>query len=233
MYFDINYAIETVGEIISKLPLTLYMALSATTISLILGIIFSFITRRKIKGLSQSVTVLMSFFKGIPVLVLLFISYYTMPSIMVGLSESWGLAYDIRNPPALSFAIVAFALSYSAYMKDMIDTALDTVPKGQMEACKSIGYTNFQSMYRIIGPQAVVVAIPNFGNHFINLFKLTSLAYMVGVMEILGTARNIGTVSLKFLEPYAVACLIYWIVCIIFENIFSVIEKKLGIFRNK
>lgn len=231
MNFDAAYALSTVGEIASKLPLTLMMALIATILSLLMGIIFAVIIRCDVPILKPITKVLMSFFKSVPVLVLLYVAYYAMPSLMTVLSEKYGFAYDVRNPPSLSFAIIAFAVTYSSYMCDMIIAALDTIVKGQFEACYAMGFTKFQMMTRIIMPQLIVVAIPNFGNHFINLVKATSLAYMVGVIEIMGMARNIGSTSLKFLEPYVVAALIYWIVCFLGEKLVAFIEKRLGKYR--
>ena len=83
-------------------------------------------------------------------------------------------------------------------------------------------------MSRIIIPQMAVVALPNFGNHFVNLLKATSLTCMVTIMEMMGAARNFATMNQRFLETYTVCALLYWGIFVIFERIFLILEKKTG-----
>lgn len=231
MSFDLKYAVECIQPVIEKLPVTLLMTLVSTVAALIIGALFAVIRSKQIKVVSQIAAVLCSFLKGIPVLAMLYVLYYAMPSIMENIMVPIGFSYDMRNPPKMSFAIIAFSLSYVPYMCDMIQSAYSTIPKGQMEACMSIAMSKFQAMRRVILPQLVVVAIPNFGNHFVNILKMTSLAYMVTVVEMMGAAKNFAVMNQRFLETYIVAALVYWAVCILFEQLFKYIEKHTGKFR--
>lgn len=232
MQFDIEYALQCVMPILEKLPVTMEMTLIATLIALVIGAIFAVLLEKKIPVVTQLLTVLCSFLKGIPVLAMLYVFYYSMPIIMGDYLSHWGIPYDQRNPPKLSFAIIAFSLSYVPYMCDMIRSAYQAVPKGQMEACLSVGMSKMQAMRSVIIPQLTAIAIPNFGNHFVNLLKMTSLAYMVSVIEMMGAAKNFAVKNQRFLETYVVAALIFWVVFLIFEQLFRLIEKYSGRYRN-
>ncbi len=229
MSLDFGYALSCIQPILRKLPITMYMTLLAVLLALVVGTVFALFIRGRVPVFAQISTALCSFLKGVPVLVMLYVVYYAMPDILTTL----GIPYDLRNPPKMLFAVTAFGLSYAPYMSDMLISAFDTVPRGQMEACMSLGFTHFQAMRRIIAPQMVVVATPVFGNHFVNLLKMTSLAYMVTIVEMMGAAKNYATGNQMFLETYIVAALLFWIVCVLFDYAFARIEVRLGKFRSK
>ena len=87
----------------------------------------------------------------------------------------------------------------------------------------------WQATKRIVLPQAIVIALPNFGNSFISLIKDSSLAFVVSVVELMGKAKIVGAAGLNFFEVYIVVALIYWIICIIIERIMVYIERKIRI----
>jgi L-cystine transport system permease protein len=122
---------------------------------------------------------------------------------------------------------VSFSLNVGAYLSETIRSAILSVGKGQIEAAESIGMTASQVMRRIVIPQAAVVAIPNLGNSFIALLKDTSLAFAASVPEIIGQAKIAAARSSKFFEAYIVAAAIYWLICILFEQLMSFGEKRL------
>lgn len=233
MSLDMEYMIKCIMPIISKFPITLYMTIAAAILAVVFGLIFAVIVKKNIFIVSKVIHFINSFLKGIPVLVILYVLYYSMPTVLVSLAGSLGFDYDIKNPPKLLFGIFAFGVTYIPYMCDMIISAYDTIPRGQMEACNSIGFTTFQAMKRIIVPQMLVVCVPVFGNHFVNILKVTSLAYMVSIIEMMGATKNYATGTQRFLETYIVAALIYWIICIGFDKLFSSIEANTGRYRNK
>ena len=133
--------------------------------------------------------------------------------------------------PPFAVAAVALVCNYTAYMSEVIRSALMSVDAGQMEAAHSIGMTSVQAMRRVIIPQAVVVALPNVGNTFIGMVKDTSLAYMVMVMDVMGEAKTVAGSGLNFLEAYTVAALLYWALNLILERVFAVLEKRANHFN--
>lgn len=221
--------IECLKNVIRGIPTTLSLTIFSILLALVLGILLSFGLLCHNRIVKVVFTIISSFLKGIPILVFLYIFNSGIDSIMGGLDKIFPFyTYDIRKPPTYLFAVLALGLSYTPYMSDMITSAIHTVPKGQWEACDAAGFTSWQKMSRIIIPQSIIIAIPNFGNHFVNLLKATSLACMVTIMEMMGEARNYATMSQKFLQCYIVCALVYWVVFILFEQIFRIIEKKTG-----
>lgn len=226
---SMNVYIESLKQIIAGFPATMSLTILSMLLALLLGILLSFGVASRVKAVRMVFTVLSSFLKGIPILVFLYAFNSSIDVIMEGIDGIVPFyTYNIRKPPTFTFAVFALALSYTPYMCDMILTAVRTVPKGQWEACDAAGFTSWQKMSRIIIPQSVVIAIPNFGNHFVNLLKATSLACMVTIMEMMGEARNFATMSQKFLESYITCALVYWIVFVVFEQVFRLIEKRMG-----
>jgi len=98
---------------------------------------------------------------------------------------------------------------------------------GQIEAAQSLGMTGTQVLRRVVVPQALQVALPNMGNTFVSLLKDTSLAFAASVPEIMGLAKISAARTSNFFEAYIVAAMIYWIICIIFEQMISLAEKRM------
>jgi His/Glu/Gln/Arg/opine family amino acid ABC transporter permease subunit len=179
----------------------------------------------KIPVLHQLSSVYISFMRGTPLLVQILITYYGVPVILRWINYKYGTKFDISGVPAVSFMFFCFSLCFGAYLSEMFRSAILSVDPGQMEACYSIGMTTPQALLRIVLPQALTNAIPNMGNTFISLVKDTSLAFTAAVAEVMGQAKIVAGRSSKFFEAYIVAALIYWIMCIFFEQVLRRLEK--------
>ena len=138
---------------------------------------------------------------------------------------------DIAAVPAILFVYIAFSFNVGAYLSETFRAAILSVEKGQIEGALSLGMTKFQSMIRIVLPQAFVYALPNLGNTIISLIKDTSLAFIISVVEMMGQAKIIGAQGLNFFEVYIVVAFLYWIICILVEKIVSILENRLRKFE--
>jgi len=118
-------------------------------------------------------------------------------------------------------------MNASAYLSENIRSALNSVDKGQIEAGYSVGMTSSQNLRRIVIPQALVVALPNFSNVFLEITKDTSLAFSVMIVEIMAKASVEASSGYKYLEAYVDAAIIYFIVCYIFGKAFIILENRL------
>lgn len=157
-----------------------------------------------------------------PSIVLLFIVFYGIPKFVLVL-----FGININFWPKIIFVVIALSLLYSAQLSEIIRSSLISVGKEQYEAALSVGLSPFQSLFRIIFPQAFVIAIPNLGNSLISLLKEGSLAYTIGLIDIMGSgnliiARNYGAYAL---ETYIALAIIYWSLTLIIENIFKILQK--------
>ena len=120
---------------------------------------------------------------------------------------------EIAAATPFTFALVAFVMQEAAYESEVIRAALLSVDRKETEAAKSIGMTGLQTLWRITIPQALVVAIPSFGNALTSLIKGTSLAFIISVMDMMGKAKVLGGRNFHYFEAYICAALTYWIIC--------------------
>jgi cystine transport system permease protein len=140
-----------------------------------------------------------SIIRGTPLLLQLFIIFYGLPSLGIVL-DPW---------PS---AIVAFSLNVGGYASESIRSAILSVAPGQWEAAKTVGLGRFQTLRRVILPQAAKVAVPPLSNTLISLVKDTSLASAVLVTEILRKAQEIAAPTFEFFLLYSIAAVYYWVV---------------------
>jgi His/Glu/Gln/Arg/opine family amino acid ABC transporter permease subunit len=224
---DFSYMIESVPAIAKGIPISLSIALIAFIFGMGIGLAGALVKIYNIPLLKQIFGVYVSFIRGTPLLVQIFLSYYGIPLIIRQFNYLYGTDINIAFIPAIYFIYVAFALNAGAYLTETIRSAILSVEKGQVEASYSVGMTTFQSLKRIILPQALKVGLPNIGNHFIALLKDTSLAFAASVPEIIGMAKIIAGRTSQFFEVYIVAALLYWIICIVLERIMNLFEMRL------
>lgn len=169
----------------------------------------------------------MSFIRGTPMLVQLYLVYYGLPLLVKSLVEATGGEYDPNAIPKIVYAFTAFSLNSSAYMSETFRSALEAVDKGQMEACYSIHMTTFQALRRIILPQAFGIALPPLGNSLLSLVKDTSLAFSISIVDLMAGAKIVASRSFRFFEIYIVVSFIYWVICFVLERLIALTEKKL------
>ena len=187
------------------LLLSLLLSVVGIVFSFPLGVLLALGRQSKLPAIKALSVVYIEFIRGVPLISLLF-----MGQVMLQLFLPAG------TPPIdrVLRAMVAIVLFSAAYSAENVRAGLQSIPKGQYEAAHALGLSNFQSMTRIILPQAIVAVIPVLVGQFIGLFKDTSLVALVGLLDLLGIARAIlgnpdwlGTQK----EVYVVVALIYWI----------------------
>ena len=230
---DITYIFSTIPEIVTKLPITLFIAFSATIIGFLLGILIALIRFFHIRILSQIATVFISFIRGTPMVIQLYLAYYGIPLLISRIVEASGNEFDINALPSTLFAIIAFALNTGAYMSESFRSSLIAVEPGQFEACKSLHYSTWDSLRTVILPQAFVIAIPTLTSSLLAMIKNTSLAFCITVVYIMAQARIVGSRSFRYFEIYIAVSLLYWPVCALLERILLTLEKKLSRFNKK
>lgn len=233
--FDIDYLLKSIPQLLECLPITLEVAVISFFISLIIALAIALIRIYKIKILQNICAIYVSFIRGTPVLVQLYLICYGIPRIIYYLQNQYNYFVNFNssaiNP--IYYAIYAFSINLSAYLSETIRSSIEAIDIGQFEAAKAVGMTQKQLMIRIILPQALNVAIPNLGNTIISTIKDTSLVFMIGIVDVMGQAKIIGARGLAYFEVYIAVSLIYWITCVIIEKIISIIEKRMKRFERK
>ncbi|WP_146553148.1 amino acid ABC transporter permease [Rummeliibacillus sp. SL167] len=225
--FDYHYVLKGIPEIIKYLPITLEIVIISAFFALILGFILALIKINNIPILKPLVNIYISYMRGTPQLVQLYIAYYGIPILLQYTNYYFDKDYSINHIPSIIFVIVAFSFNEAAYASETIRAAIQSVDKGQVEAALSIGMSYPQTFFNIILPESLIVAIPSLGNIFIGLLKGTSLAFVCAVMEMTAASQLIASRNLRHFEMYIALSIIYWGLTIIFSRIFIYMEKRL------
>lgn len=219
--FKPDTIIGYIPNILKAFPVTMEILLLSLLISLILGALVTVGGIGKKRWIRSIANGYIAFMRGIPTLVLIFLIYLGLPQI----ARSFGL--DLSNVSKTAFIVACLSLSTSANMAEMMRTSYLAVDKGQREAAYSVGMKEFTAFRRIIFPQALGIAIPTLGNNVILLFKETSLAFAIGVIDLMGKARAITSASYgaNRLEVYIATGIIFWAACILLEYLSKFTEK--------
>lgn len=222
-----NYALAAIPELLAGLPYTVAISLVAFVFGSLLGLILCYLRLKQIPFLNGLVKLYISFIRGTPLLVQIFLGYYAIPILITSISPNSAIA----SVPAIYFVFVSFSLSEGAYLSEVFRSAFEAVPQGQIEAAYTIGLSQTKTFTKVILPEALVSALPNLGNMFLILVKDTSLAFSVTVPEIIGQAQTIAGRTSRFLEVYTLAALIYWVICLALEWGFARLEKRVTKFK--
>ncbi|MFD2189278.1 amino acid ABC transporter permease [Pistricoccus aurantiacus] len=199
---DVDYMLGLVPILATYLPLTLEMATAGMLFALVLACGLAVVRVLAIPGLNALTMLFISFFRGTPLLVQLFLFYYGLPQILGFLTQINGI----------TATILGLTLHFSAYMAESIRAAIIGVDRSQTEAALSIGMTNGQLMRRIVLPQATRVAVPTLMNYFIDMIKATSLAFTLGVTELMGATQKEAAGSFLYFEAFLTVAVFYWVI---------------------
>jgi putative amino-acid transport system permease protein len=215
---DLDYMLGLVPVILGYVPLTLAMALAAMAFSLVLASLLAVERVVRVPVLDSFVVLFISFFRGTPLLVQLFLFYYGLPQVIAFLAQINGV----------TAAIMGLTLHFSAYMAESIRAAIVGVDRSQWEASQAVGMTQGQMMRRIILPQAARLAAPTLVNYFIDMIKGTSLAFTLGVTEMMGATQKEAAGSFLYFEAFLVVAILYWIIVESLSFMQRILEDRLN-----
>lgn len=212
-------------QILPCLWVTVKVVFIADLAGIILGLFISEVRMKRAPVLYQIATVFISFMRGTPLIVQLMLSYYFIPRLL----GIFGI--NAVRWPKLVFAYIAYGLNQTAFVGEMFRSSIEAIPPGQIEAAISLGFKGLQTYRHVIIPQMIRIVLPAFGNDFVGLFQGTSLVYLLGIMDVMGRAKAVGTFSGHYLEPYLIALIIYVIISLVLNFGFSRLEKHLEKWR--
>lgn len=204
-------------SILTALPMTIYLLAYSLVFGLVIGLLLTLAQLRGGRVLASIAHGYISLMRGIPSLVLIFLLFMGLPQIAPALAKL----------PKSTFILVAMTLISSANLGEMMRSSYLAVEHGQTEAALSVGMTEVQALRRIILPQAIAIAVPNFGNNVISIFKETALAFSIGTLDLMGRAQTISQASFGAtrLEVYISVAVIYWAICLILQLVTSIVER--------
>lgn len=227
--FDVNFMYDRLGFIIQGLRLTLLVSAGAISMAIILALLGA-LGRLSQNPIANAIAgFYVSFIRGTPLLVQVYMWYLGLPQIGKQLEEL-GLTgvQKLLTLPAVPAGILALGVCYGAYMTETFRAGIQSINKGQIEAAYSVGMTPGQTRRRIVLPQALRFVIPPIGNDFVAMIKDSSLVMVMGVWELTYRATMMGRRYFRSLETLTVAAIIYWIMCVILQALQGRLETHMS-----
>ena len=187
-----------------------------------LGVLVALARMSKFKPLALFARFYISILRGTPLMLQLM-------AIMFGPYYLFGL--QLGSDWKFYSCAIGFILNYAAYFGEIYRSGIQSIPRGQYEAAAVLGYTRSQTFMKIVLPQVMKRIMPAMGNEIITLVKDTSLAFVLGIMEMFSAAKALAAREVSML-PYAIAALIYWVFCLIIEMILNRVEKRMAYYHD-
>lgn len=216
-------SLENFGMILGKystvflegIRLTLLLALVAVCMGTILGTVLAILKQVRFKPLAWLATAYIEVFRGTPLLLQLYLFYFLVPELV-----PW-------EPSKFTCVSVALVLNASAYVSEIIRAGIQAVDIGQTEAARSLGLNAFQTMYKVVLPQAMRNILPALGNEFVTDIKETSLASTFFLGELMSAYRTINGATYITMEPLIIVGVIYFCLTFTISKLIGVMERRL------
>ncbi|APO43463.1 arginine ABC transporter permease [Paenibacillus xylanexedens] len=218
MNLDFSFLLEHWQDYAQSAWVTLELSFFGVLFGTLLGVIMALMRISRIWPIKFVASAYIELIRGTPMLVQILIIHYGLTVVGV-------------NLPAFMSGVVALTMNSSAYMAEVFRAGIQAIDKGQTEASRSLGMTNGMTLRYIILPQAFRNMLPAIGNEFIIIIKDSSLVSMIGIAEIIYTARTIQGVTFQPLAPLLVAAGLYFIITFTLANLLSWLERRLSTSR--
>jgi polar amino acid transport system permease protein len=210
-------------EIVKLLPdgimVTFQVTVYSICITIPLGCLIGLGRLSRFRPLNLVVSTYVEVIRGIPLLVQLFYLFYGLSMYM--------------QVPATVAAVISLSVCYAAYMGEVFRAGISSIPHGQTEAARSLGFSRLQTMRYIILPQAWRTILPPVGNECIALLKDTSLISILAVADIFRIAREYTSVTFLYFETYTVVAIFYLIITLILSKCVSIMEARLSYYDRR
>ena len=201
--------------LIPGITMTIPLTASSFALAMVIAVTVALVQYARVPVLTPLARFYIWIIRGTPLLVQLFVVFYGLPNLGVMLDP-------------FPSAVLVFSINEGAYCAETIRAALESVPKGQLEAGYCVGMSYMQTIRRIILPQAMRTAFPSLSNNLISMVKDTSLAANITVMEMFMVTQRIASRYYEHLALYIEVALIYLLFCTVLTKLQALGEKKLN-----
>ncbi len=214
MIFDWGYVWEVAPRLAEGLLVTIQATLVGMAVALTLGLVLALARRSRPRLVSWPTGVLVEFVRSTPLLVQIYFLFYVLPDAGLRLSP-------------LATGVIALGLHYAAYCSEVYRAGLESVPKGQWEAAVALNLTRWRTMKDIIIPQAIPPVVPALGNYLVAMFKDTPLLSAITVLEVLQTAKLIGSETFRYVEPLTLVGVLFLVLSLLSAALIRWVEGRL------
>lgn len=212
--WDWAYAWEVLPILAEASVVTLQATLMGFVLALVLGLVFAVGRMAGPAWLRLAVAGVVEFVRSTPLLIQIFFLYYVMPE--------FGVTID-----AMPAGVLALGLHYGAYCSEVYRAGLENVPKGQWEASLALNLSPLTTFKNVILPQAIPPIVPALGNYLVALFKETPLLSVIAVLELMQTAKILGSESFQYTEPITLVGLFFLVFSLVSAALIRRVEQRL------
>lgn len=194
--WDWQYAWDILPELLDGLKITFQATMLGSLLAFSLGLLFAVALRSRTWLVRLPVRAFVEFVRSTPLLVQVYFLFFVL--------DDFGIRFS-----ALTTGIFALGVHYATYTAEVYRAGIDAVPRGQWEAARALDLPWLRTWTAVILPQAIPRVIPALGNYVISMFKETPLLIAIGVLDLVGQAREVGNVSFRYVEAYTLAGLLF------------------------
>ena len=227
--FEADILLEDIREILSAVPFTLFMALVTFVFSTIIGSLFALAEYRNIPILREIIFAYKVAFKGIPLVIVIFLGYYGLPPTIQFLASLIGITFNGHHTPNWVLLVIGVTACIAAFQAEVIKGALNSFDNGQADAARSLGYTNGQLFRRVMFPQVVIAAIPDLTNSIMVIMKALSLGFAIEVVDIFAQSQLTAALNFYYLEAFVIAVVVYMIIAFLVTTAADRLERSLRV----
>ena len=219
MKFDISYTFDAIPRLLEGAFITMQVAILGFTLSVLLATIITIArTSLRSKILNFIIAFYISFIRGTPILVQIFLIYYVLPVFGLNLGP-------------FTAGILAITLNSAAFVTEILRGGLASVPVGQFEAAKSLGISGFALWRKIILPQTFITSIPPLVNEFTMVLKATALLSLITVVELMRVSQQIYSANYHPVEVLSGTFIIYFLISFVVSRSSAFLEQRLKVKR--
>lgn len=214
---------------LSGLSWTISISLVGWMLALLLGTILGVLRSLPHRGLSSIASVYVSVFRNIPLLVQLFVWYFIIPDYLPENLEIW-FKQDIKpETSAFISVVICLGLFTAARVCEQVRTGIQSLPRGQVNAAYALGFTQWQAYRHILLPQAFRIIIPPLTSEFLNIFKNSSVASLIGLMDLLAQTKQTAEFTANLFEAFTLATIMYFVLNMSLMLLMRRVEKRVRV----
>ncbi|MCL7486716.1 MAG: ectoine/hydroxyectoine ABC transporter permease subunit EhuD [Desulfobulbaceae bacterium] len=212
--WDWEYTLEILPVLGEASLVTVQATITGFALAVVIGLVLAVLRMSLLPWILWPATAFVEFLRSTPLLIQIFFIYYVFPEFGVTLK-------------AMTAGILALGLHYSAYCAEVYRAGLENIPKGQWEAAVALNLSPYVTFKDIIIPQAVPPVVPALGNHLVALFKETPLLSAIAVLELMQTAKILGSESFQYTEPITLVGLFFLVFSLVSAALVRQLEQWL------
>ncbi len=213
-HWDWHFVWRTLPQLVDALCVTLQATALGMLLAATLGLFWAVARRSAARLVSWPAAAVVEFIRSTPLLVQLYFLYYVFPSLGVTLS-------------AMAAGVIGLGVHYSSYTAEVYRAGLEGVPRGQWEAATALNLSKWDTLRRVVLPQAIPPVLPALGNYLVAMFKETPLLSAITVVELVHVAKDeIGAETFKYLEPLTLVGVIFLVLSLLSAAMIRYVEAK-------